>query len=209
MVLCLMFLTALTLLGLSASADTLLQRQLSANFLETQRANQSALAGQSWVESWLLNFHSPISEPCSSPCEELKIHIPDSLPEHPEWEDLSWWRDQGYEAGINPITGDRMVNISPNSSHPPIWVIEAVHQAPASDDASTPARSWYRILVRGSGRSDTAVAVVESVIARPWVTITTADTADSIITMNPNLTSICYDSTSTLPCGRVSWRQLR
>ena len=39
LLLCLIFLTALTLLGLSASTDTVLQNQLAANLQETERAH--------------------------------------------------------------------------------------------------------------------------------------------------------------------------
>ena len=38
LLLCLIFLTALTLLGLSAASDTILQTQLSANLQEAERA---------------------------------------------------------------------------------------------------------------------------------------------------------------------------
>lgn len=40
---CLLFLTAMTLLGLSASADAILQNQLAANLRETEQSKQSAL----------------------------------------------------------------------------------------------------------------------------------------------------------------------
>ena len=52
LLLCLIFLMALTLLGLSASSDTILQSKLANNLQESERARQSALSALSWAEQW-------------------------------------------------------------------------------------------------------------------------------------------------------------
>jgi len=192
LLLCLLFLTALTLLGLSAAADVVLQNQLTANLQESERAKQSALAALSWAEDWLLDLQGTAPEPCITPCEGFRLHPGGNLLPHPEFEDLSWWQTQGYEAGIDPLTGNRLVSFAAGSVNPPMWVVEVVHEIPASDNgstgATTDALAWYRILARGSGQTDTAISVVESIVKKSWPTL---------------------DSTNTASGGRVSWRELR
>jgi Tfp pilus assembly protein PilX len=192
LLLCLLFLTALTLLGLSASADVVLQNQLAANLQESERARQSALAALTWAEDWLLELQGTAPEPCLTPCEGFKLHPSGNLLPHPEFEDLSWWRTQGYEAGIDPLTGNRLVSLAANNVNPPMWIVEVVHEIPASDngstDALTDALAWYRIVARGNGQTDTAISVVESIVEKSWP---------------------AADSTNTSNGGRVSWRELR
>jgi Tfp pilus assembly protein PilX len=188
LLLCLLFLIALTLLGLSASADAILQSQLAANLQEKERAKQSALAALSWAEDWVLDLEGTAPESCLTPCEGFKLHPAGDLIPHPEFEGLSWWRSQGYEAGIDPLTGARLITFAANSVNPPMWIIEVVHENPAADDGATDARAWYRILVRASGSTDRAIAVIESTVTRPWSSDESSGTADK---------------------GRVSWRELR
>jgi len=195
LLLCLIFLTALTLLGLSASADTVLQNRLAANLQETERAKQSALAALSWAEHWLLELEGPAPEICTEPCDSLYIHIPGDLPPHPELESLSWWMDQGHEAGIDPLSGSRIATISKGSIHPPVWIIEAIHTISPSEDPDTPLQVWYRLLARGSGYTSATVSVIESTIVRSWPATET--------------TGACPSSGPAEKCGRFSWRELR
>ncbi len=178
----LLFLTALTLLGLSASADAILQNQLAANLRESERAKQSALATQSWAEDWLLDLQGSAPLPCLTPCEGLYVHPAGELPRFPEFEDLGWWLTHGYEAGIDPLSGERLTSFATGSIDPPMWVIELAHQIPTST------QSWYRILVRASGETDNAISVIESTITRTWSN---------------------DDGSEPLIIGRVSWRELR
>lgn len=182
LLMCLLFLTALTLLGLSASADAILQHQLAANLRETERAKQAALTALSWAEDWFLGLEGPAPEPCTSTCADLKLHLAGQWPPQPELEDLSWWQTQGYEAGIDPLSGNRLATIAANSANPPSWVIEVVHV--------TSTQAWYRILARASGQTDKAISVIESTVTRSW----------------PSDDNTSASATSS---GRVSWRQLR
>jgi len=188
LLLCLLFLIALTLLGLSASADAILQNQLATNLQEKERAKQSALAALSWAEYWLLDLENPAPESCLTPCEGFKLHPAGDLIPHPEFEGLSWWQTQGYEAGIDPFTGARLVTFAASNLAPPMWIIEVVHEIPAADDGTTDARAWYRILVRASGSTDRTISVIESTVTRPWSVDESSGPADK---------------------GRVSWRELR
>ena len=188
MLFCLMFLTALTILGLSASADTILQHQLATNLQQTELAKQTTRTTLHWAEQWLDKLQGPAPETCSTACEGFTVHAPGSLTLNPEFANLDWWQSHGYEAGIDPLTGERLASIGINAIHPPLWVIEIIHDLQASGDNADPDLVWYRILARGSGRTDTAVSVVESIVAKSW-----SAAEEENIQAN----------------GRVSWRELR
>ena len=203
LLLCLLFLTALTLQGLSASAETIMQNKLAINLQESERARQSALAIQEWAESWLLQLDGSAPEICSQACDGLRLHAPGSLPPNPEFEDLSWWMDRGHEAGVDPLTGDRVDNISVGSINPSMWIIEAVHEIPAMENGSADLHAWYRILARGSGRTNIGVSVVESIVMRTWASIGRTDV--------PGIEApgLCPGTEPVAKCGRVAWRELR
>jgi len=184
LLLCLLFLIALTLLGLSASADAILQQQLAANLRETERAKQSSLAALNWAEDWLTSQGDAAPQVCTAACEGLKLHPPGGLPPQPQFEDWSWWQAMGHEAGIDPLSGIRLATIAANSSSPPMWTIELLHEEPAQDGDI---QAWYRILVHASGQTETAVSVIESTVTRSW-SATSNSNADK---------------------GRVAWRILR
>lgn len=203
LLLCLIFLMALTLLGLSASSDTILQNKLASNLQETERAKQSALLALSWAEHWLLEQAGPAPESCSAPCDGLQLHATGDLPPHPEFESFSWWMEQGHEAGIEPLTGTRIATISSDSINPPVWIIEVVHSIPPIENGSPDLQVWYRLLARGSGRTDTAVSVIESTFVRSWPAF-----EDSELPV-PDAPGSCPGTEPAALCGRFSWRELR
>lgn len=204
LLLCLLFLTALTLLGLSASAETVMQDTLAGNLQETQRSRQSALAAQSWAEEWFLGLAGVTPMSCQPPCEGLRIHTAGSLPAQPEAKDLAWWLANGQEAGIDPLSGERLMTLPAFASNPPLWLIEQLHFTAASESGAPYDQAWYRIVTRGSGPTQAGIAVVESIVTRPWATASaTGEPA-------PTQTGPCpgFDLAAS-PCRRVSWRSLR
>jgi len=203
LLLCLIFLTALTLLGLSASAEAILQNQLAANLQETERAKQSALAALSWAESWLLTLDGSAPEICSIDCAGLKVHAPGNLPVNLEFEGLSWWLEHGYEAGIDPLTGEKLSVITGSSIVPPVWLIEIVHEIPPADDGTTDLQVWYRIFARGNGHTESGISVVESIVVRSWPVI------ESDVLPGEGEPGLCPGSEPPSKCGRVAWRELR
>lgn len=203
LLLCLIFLTAMTLLGLSAAADTILQNQLSANLQDTQRARQSSMAALSWAENWLLGLEGPAPDACTTPCEGLNLHGPGDLPSHPEFESLDWWIAEGHEAGINPQTGERVTSVTRGNKHPPVWVIEVLHSIPPEKNSTGHLRVWYRILARGSGYSDTTISVIESTVVRSWPVGNAPGPAGA------EDAGICPGDGQSDKCRRVSWRELR
>ena len=188
LLLCLIFLTALTLLGLSASADAILQQQLAANLQDSERATQTAQAALRWAERWLLDMEGPPPVTCSSSCEGFTVHPTGTLVPHPEFESPSWWQTNGFEAGIDPLTDERLESFGAGNFSSPTWVIESIHEITAAGDGSSSHQVWYRMLARGSGRRETAVSVVESIVTRSW--------------------SVTEDTNQALD-GRVSWQKLR
>lgn len=203
LLLCLIFLLALTLLGLTASLDTILQNKLASNLQDTERAKQSALLTLSWAEHWLLEHDGPTPETCSAPCDGLYVHAAGDLPTNPESEHYSWWLEHGYEAGINPLNGDRIATLSSDSINRPVWIIEAVQSIPPAENGTPDTQVWYRLLARGSGRTETAVSVIESTVVRFWPALENTGLSDN------RAPGPCPETEPPVACGRFAWRELR
>jgi Tfp pilus assembly protein PilX len=203
LLLCLIFLMALTLLGLSASSDAILQNKLTSNLKENERAKQSAQLGLLWAERWLLDLDSPVPVSCAETCDGLYLHAAGALPPKPQHEDFSWWMAHGHEAGIDPLTGVRLTTIASDSIKPPVWIIEILQSIPPNAETNPDLQVWYRILARGNGRTDNAVSVVESIVVRSWPLVEDAEISGS------GITGSCPGSGMSAVCGRFSWRELR
>ena len=202
LLLCLLFLMALTLLGLSASSDTVLQSKLAANLQDSERARQSALLALSWAENWLLSLDGPAPGYCPDACDGLRLHAGGDLPLHPEYEDIGWWLVNGHEAGVDPLTGERLETITADSINAPAWIIETVHSISPAESGNPDLQVWYRILARGTGRTETAVSVVESVYVRSWPAIDDSGTSAVAVA------GACPGSSPAAICGRQSWREI-
>ena len=203
LLLCLIFLMALTLIGLSAASDTILQNRLTSNLQEAERAKQSALLTLSWAEQWLLSLDGDPPEGCTAPCDGLKLHSAEDLPANPESENISWWLEQGHEAGIDPVTGGRVVTIARDSFDVPVWIIEVVKTTPAMAEGNPHLQVWYRILARGSGRTGSTVSVMESTVVRSWPLIDNKEPGDPVASVS------CSRLGLPSECGRYAWRELR
>lgn len=187
LLLCLIFMTALTLLGLSASTDTITQTQLAANLHDAERARQNAKLSLQWAEQWLSGRAGPAPQSCSSDCTGFFIQPAASLDYDLQSASLAWWTAHGYEVGLDPQSGVRLATIGAPGTDPPIWIIQSLHHSAATADGSTPALDWYRILVRTTGQSSNTVAVIESTVKKSW------DATGS----------------TAMPANRVAWQELR
>ena len=195
LLLCLIFMTALTLLGLSASSDTILQRQLATNLRDAEYAKQTAHLSLKWAEQWISQLPATAMANCEQDCSGFYTHASGSVDNDLHFQPISTWLVLGFQAGIDPDTGSRLAFIGLDSVEPPIWVVENLHHSPAYVDSnvpenSTPEQDWYRILVRSTGRMGNTVAVMESVIVR---------SADKNSQASPPIPDT----------QRVSWRELR
>lgn len=198
LLLCLIFLMSLTLLGLSAASDTILQNKLAANLQENERARQSALLSLAWAEQWLMELDGMAPESCSVPCTGLNLHPKGDISPQAESESFSWWTIHGHKAGIDPLTGEQIATISTDSFQPPYWAIEVLRIIPPSEGSSPDLQVWYRILARGSGRTEKVISVIESTVVRAWP----ADDATEV-------QGTCNGPEEPIACGRYAWRELR
>jgi Tfp pilus assembly protein PilX len=207
LLLCLLFLMSLTLLGLAASSDALLQSKLSANLQDSERARQSALLALSWAEDWLLSLQGPAPGYCVDACDGLRLHAASDLPPHPDFEDIGWWMLNGHEAGVDPLSGERLETITADSFTAPVWIIETLHTIVPEESGNLDLQVWYRILARGTGRTETVVSVVESVVVRSWPTTEAGvSPGDVVAGVCPGSTSPGYSSPAI--CGRFAWRKI-
>ncbi len=132
LLLCLIFMTALTLLGLTASTDTITQTQLATNLHDSERARQNAQLSLQWAEQWLSALAGPALESCSTGCTGLFAHPADSLEYNLQSASLAWWISHGYEVGLDPDTGARLATVGVPGIDPPIWAIQSLHHSPAT-----------------------------------------------------------------------------
>ena len=119
----------------------------------------------------------------------MKLHSAASLPVDPEFKDLIWWTEQGHEAGIDPVTGERVLTLARNSIDPPMWVIEVAHEITPAESGHISLQDWYRIIARGSGKSNAGASVVESTVLRSWPVSGQTESETPVIS------------------GRVAWRE--
>jgi len=202
LLLCLLLLCSLTLVGLSATADSTLRARIAANRQDSERAAQTARTALIWAENWLLDQGGSAPQVCTPPCGGLKLHAAGSLPVHPEREDADWWAANGHEGGVDPLSGTPLLALPAAGSQPVYWLLESVHEEPAADGTGTLA--WYRVLARATGRGDRVVSVVASLLLRSWPQA--GHSADSAAEENG---SGCNPSEAPPVCGRVAWQILR
>jgi Tfp pilus assembly protein PilX len=200
LLLCLIFLTALMLLGLSASADTILQTRLVANLVKSGQVNQSAQAALESGEQWLLNLAAPAADNCPPPCPNPVIHGSDSLPGNVQYQPLSWWRAHGQIVAAAPASSGAGQSSGSGNVNPPVWVIVSIHNATAPENPMLQ-HSWYRVVARASDSTGGLVTVLESIVLKTWPV-----SAATPATSEPPA-STC--SPETGGCGRVAWRRLR
>jgi len=146
----------------------------------------------------LLSFEGPAPAHCTDSCDGLMLHAAGDLPPHPEFETFDWWSANGHEAGVDPITGERLQTISGDSINTPVWIIEEARTITPAESGEPDLQVWYRILVRGAGHAETAVSVVESIIVRSW-----PEAGTSAV-----VAGACPGSSPGAICGRFAWREL-
>lgn len=200
LLLCMIFLTAMMLLGLSASADTILQNQLVSNLQISERVKQAAQATLINAEQWLLDQGGPEPESCMSACTSPAIYSLNHLPSQPEQRSYEWWLENGHRPNSETSgTSSGSLNIN-NTLNAQVWLVETVFSIDAPQDNPTIKRVWYRILARAGNRSGTVVSVVESLFVHSWPLIDSSDEENE---------EDALDCPVLANCGRVAWRRLR
>ena len=206
LLLCLLLLTALTMLGLAAASDAYLQDRMAGNLEHAGRSKRIAESSLSWAEDWLFSLDGsqrPVA--CSDNCRTADvIRMTGVYPPAPEYANVQWWRDNAFAAGHDPVSDELLAVAFPGDSG--FWIIEEVRFESAPEpDRERPDIAYYRIISRGADRRDRNVIVTESIVARPWGDPGWSDALPQM----PGHTSLCRRHDIAGPCGRLAWRQRR
>ncbi len=205
----LVLLAAVSLLALSATTGTLLQRNMAINYEENALALQNASVAANYALAWL-NSRAVIERQsgCQINCLlPVGIRNPGEIPDQPEFESAEWWRNNAFAAGFNPETGE--TSLTPDQgAEPARWIIEEIHYIATGDsreEYGAEGLGYYRILSRGSGRNERSVAVIETINARPWE----GDFQAGAYPLDGPDSAFCAQFESRYDCGSLSWRQRR
>jgi Tfp pilus assembly protein PilX len=205
----LVLLAALSLLALTAASGTVLQRTMAANFQENSMALQNASIAASYARAWLNSRQvnereSGCLENCLLP---VGIRSFGELPARPEFESAAWWRSNAWAVGYNPETAETA--IAPDGgAEPARWIIEEIQYQTTGDirgENLAEGVAYYRIFGRGTGLNTRSVAVIESIVARPWE----GDFQAGIYPPDEPFGAFCRPFESRYDCGSLAWRQRR
>ena len=208
LVLCLLMLSALTLLGLSAASDRVLQDRMSSNLLEGSHAGSSAHTALKWGEQWLFSLDGTTRPAaCSGACTGTQvIRSKGALSEDAEHKDLNWWQANANPTGKDPVTGATLDEGLAEQNTGSYWLIEELQTQPVlvSDSKATEI-GYYQVIARGVASQGSAFSVVQSIIARPWGD----ESLNDMLPRPPDQPGICRTEAKEIPCGRAAWRALQ
>lgn len=201
LIMCLLLLSALCLLGLSAASEHHMQVRMSENLDSGLARRFEAQHALDWAEAWLLGLpgaERPLV--CQAECSPPDIIRQEgAFGPAPEHQDLDWWRHNGHAAGYLPGN-------EPSGFGGPWYLIEQVHLESSTDpEPLQPETAYYRILARGSSASGSQNSVIEAVLARPWG----HESLSNGFPPTPGTASFCMTEPVKPPCGRVAWRLRR
>lgn len=210
----LVLLASISLLALMAASGMIMQKQMASNFRQDMKALENSGIATHYASSWL--YSRPMHErdaACSTNCVlPVAIRSAGEIPALAEYESAAWWRDNGVEAGMNPVTGEIITSFEDSGSEPPRWIIEELHYqslAGMGFEDGTEGLAYYRILGRGAGVHPASVAVTESIVARPWG----GEYQLNGFPPGPEPADFCaqFDDPAIpqFNCGRLAWRQRR
>ena len=205
----LVLLAALSLLALTAASGTVLQRTMAANFQENSMALQNASIAASYARAWLNS--RPVNER-ESGCQDnciLPVGIRNSgeLPSQPEFESAAWWRSNAWAVGYNPETAETATTPD-GGAEPARWIIEEIQYETTGDtrgENMAEGVGYYRIFGRGTGRNARSVAVIETIVSRPW----DGDFPAGSYPPDGPFGAFCRPFENRYDCGSLSWRQRR
>jgi hypothetical protein len=210
----LVLMAAISLLALVATASMVLQLRMAGNFEDSQVARQRSTIAVTQGENFLYSIgHDGRLPGCQSQCFNSPlstiIHQALDVPAFPEYEDASWWRSWAADAGFDPLSGAPIENTGGLGADPPLFLIEELYFDPlagvpiAADAPLLNGIGYYRVLGRGSGQGAAAVAVSESIIARPWEAGALPGSGSR------DASEFCAGFKAWYDCGRMAWRQRR
>jgi len=199
----LVLLSALLLLGLVSLSNMLFQQRIAGNFHQQLAARQASDVGLRWAGAWLASRNDASREDVDSFSR---------IPPNAEDLDADWWKLNTIAAGIDPVSGLVIEEPLANSGMMANWVLEAIHSEPAALATGVDI-SFYRILsigkIAGQANQHTALAITESIIARPWGAEYESGPFPPLNNADNPIATFCGQFEPELPCGQVAWRQRR
>jgi type IV pilus assembly protein PilX len=154
----LVFMLVMTLIAITSMNHATLSELMASNDRQQMQAFQASESALKGGESWLQNQSTPPDESstCSSPpCLVWQSNILSQIWTQPH----SWWTTQGTQiaTSINGV------------STQPVYIIESESFVPyeLSPDARSKGMGYYfyRVTSKGTGGTDNANAIVESIYA--------------------------------------------
>jgi Tfp pilus assembly protein PilX len=208
----LILLAAISLLALFSTSGMLLQNQMASNLAQGAIALENSEIAVTYARAWLQSRANHEREDgCLSDCLlPTAIRQADEIPAHVEYESAAWWRSNALAAGIHPVTGESDNSLATTGAEPPRWLLQELHysETEGAHDDGTQGIAYYRILGRGTGAHPSSVAVIESIIARPWggdytLGLYPPQSPDDFCRQFPS------EPSPSIDCGRLAWRQRR
>lgn len=168
LIMAMVFLMILTIIGVTVMSTTSLQEKMAGNVQDKHSAFQAAESAlrdaEATVDTWL-------AVPTGFPANTGGYYLPQPANQPPWWETVDWTPGG---TGALDIAGT-IAGVSKQ----PTYIIEDLGQLPGSGggtsslvsgfappSAAAGGANMYRITARGIGRTDNAVAIVQSVYRR-------------------------------------------
>ena len=206
----LIVMTALTLLTLAASNSQLMQSRIAGNRSHEQLAFQQAELAMDWAERGLL-LSTALPAACDSNCDTNDwLLTAGALSARLEQQTVSWWRSMALAYGdprLSPITPASVLPVT-SVPHLLIELLELEHNV-----TSATYTAYFRLSVAAFYPRENGYILLQSVLGLP---LRSADQNRMVSAVNngdcQTVSADPADPVATmlnLPCGRLSWRQLR
>ena len=167
LVMALVFLVILTLLGIGAMNTTALEEKMAFNSKDRNLAFQAAETALKVGENWI---GTQLGAPTGFPNNAIGLYDP-STTATPVWDSVTWSGTSNLTVYPNTPTQSVSGSLTHISTQPK-YVIEYLGQVQPTGGSLTMTNTtssnlyYYRITARGTGGTDSSVAMVQSTFSR-------------------------------------------
>lgn len=155
LIFCLVFLTILTLMGVSGMESTILEERMSGNMQDNNTAFQAAESALKVAEAWL---SASASRPATSDDGSTVVWELDAM--DPDTDDTTgWWSDSDRDASWWSSNAQAATGMQGIASQP-LYIIE--------EFSSAGNRTFHRITARGVGQNSAAAVKLQSIYAKAY-----------------------------------------
>ena len=167
LIMSLVFLTLLTILGLTSMSTTILQEKMAANMKDKNLAFQAAETGLRTAEQWV---NVQLSKPVF-PNNASGLYLP-STTAVPIWDSLDWTATANLVVYPNTPSGSGVGSLATVGTLPKYIIEDMGEEQDGSlvlpKDYKGVGKTVLRITARGTGGTDSAQVMVQSTFARPF-----------------------------------------